>query len=113
MAPPRVRVDRVCPICDCAFTVVPSVLRLNAEPCCSRRCKGQRDSQRRKGRTPTWAVAATKRAWTQRMHALLQFQFGVLSERERELFRAVWVQAYRRGWSAGRRSGTKTRSEAA
>ena len=104
MAPPRIRVERCCPICQRAFTVAPCRLRINPEPCCSRRCKSKRDSQQRKGKTPTWAVAATKRAWNQRMHALLAFQFGVLSERERELFRAVWSQAYRRGWSAGRRS---------
>lgn len=104
MAPPRIRFECLCPICSRSFTVVPSVLRLNPEPCCSRRCKGKRDSQRKRGQTPTWAVEATKRAWNTRMHALLAYQFGVLSERERELFRAVWSQAYRRGWSAGRRS---------
>lgn len=106
MAPPRIRVERCCPICGEPCSVNRGH-RVN-KTCGQRRCFIELRRRQSIGKVPVRAHQLAREQRNARMQAVIGYYAeGTWTERDRQMCQVVWRYAYTRGYHAGRRSVTR------
>jgi hypothetical protein len=89
---------RRCPQCEDLFT--PKDQHGRNQVCCGSKCSHAWQHKTQRGRRLTAAIAGKKRKRRERLQGRLRQQFGVLTEREVELYRVGYDEGYTRGYNA-------------
>jgi hypothetical protein len=86
---------RRCPQCTDLFTP-----KDPDQVCCGSACSHARQKETQRGCRLTAAIAGKKRKRRARLQGQLRQQFGVLTERDVELYRVGYDEGYTRGYNA-------------
>jgi hypothetical protein len=92
----------VCAVCHYGASTKPACWHESRpfnRTCGSRKCVAK--LRKYPGGMPAYATEARKRSANVRLQAVIGWQFGALSDRERELFKVIWKTAYMRGYGKG------------
>lgn len=92
---------RVCAWCGQPYT--PNRYKVATQKCCSAICARKHGGMKRRGQVVPQLVVATQKRAALRQAQQLSDQFGMLSPRERELFRFAYRRGYVNGYNAGTR----------
>lgn len=92
---------RLCAWCQEPFT--PAKYRIDVQQCCGLSCARRLSGFKRRGQQQPQLMTAVQQRADARFAALVADRFGMLSERERAIFRAAYDRGYDKGYNTASR----------